>query len=1301
MLRIMQTARHGDTYHVLLDYQGGQQFHAPIPTSFTFTLTPQEQEQLRWYLEDYLEHPTDPAPKIAANVEKKMQEVGEHLFNSLFGTNADARFLWADLRARLSDIRVEIVSGVDATTIPWELMRDPLTGTLLALRAGDFVRSLPNPALHPLIPRTQSGPIRILLVICRPGGRNDVPFRSVASRIVKGLSEEARAHFQLDVLRPPTYDRLAQVLRDAKDAGEPYHVVHFDGHGAFLDVQRLFDEWDKQKKEEQIERYLNELGLGAFDPARFSPQAMYPHQPRERQRGYLLFENPESTHNIRLVDGPDLGTLLREAGVPLLVLNACRSAHAEAPPAPDKLGDGSQAGEAAQTRTLDAHAKVRAYESLSQEVIEAGVAGVVAMRYNVYVVTGAQFVADLYASLVRGNTLGQAVREGRRRLFDNPMRSIAHQPLPLQDWPVPVVYEAAPIALFPRQQDGGALNITIHAADATQARGALDKDLPRPPDVGFYGRDETLLALDRAFDSRRIVLLHAFAGSGKTTTAAEFARWYSLTGGVEGPVLFTLFERPKPLARVLDQVGQIFGPVLERNSIHWLALDDGQRRQVALQLLRLVPMLWIWDNVEPVAGFPEGTPSTLPPPEQQELLDFLRDARDTKARFLLTSRRDERKWLGDLPARLTMPPMPMQERLELAKALAARYGRRIDEVEDWRPLLRYTGGNPLTITVVVGQALRDNLSTRQQIETYVAKLRKGEAAFEDEESEGRVKSLGASLSYGFNHAFNEEELRQLALLHMFQGFVNVDALVLIGAPEVEWSLPSVLGLSREAGVALLDRAAEVGLLTALGGGYYVIHPALPWFFKALFDQYYGDNPTSPIRAYVEAISHLGNYYTEQYERGNREVIGALVAEEENLLHARQLARANGWWGGIIGPMQGLRTLYDYTGRNGVWQRLVEEILPDFVDPATGGPLTGREEQWSLVTQYRVLLARAARQWEEAERLQWARVEWNRARAAPLLTLPPEELDATQKNAIRTLAASVVQLGDIQREQGKAECIRSYEEGYDLAFRINDKPLAAITAFNLAHTYMDVLALRDLDQAERWYSRSLELFDERDRLGRGGCYSQLGLVAYERFRAARDAEQPEEDLLRHLNVALGYYMQALALLPSGAVTDLAVTHNQLGLIYNEVGSDEYFGRALRHWQEAIRYREHMGDKYGAAHTQFNIASALARIGRFEEALLYADAALRNFTGFGPGASAAVENTQGLIAEIEKLMKEIEEGGTTSKRNPLRGKGRNLQRLLKGEDYEQHESNGQQEQRGTPNNGQVQPPPLLPGRAKRGG
>ena len=52
---------------------------------------------------------------------------------------------------------------------------------------------------------------------------------------------------------------------------------------------------------------------------------------------------------------------------------------------------------------------------------------------------------------------------------------------------------------------------------------------------------------------------------------------------------------------------------------------------------------------------------------------------------------------------------------------------------DWRPLLRYTAGNPLTITVLVGQALRDGLTSTAQIQAFVDRLRAGEAELEQEE----------------------------------------------------------------------------------------------------------------------------------------------------------------------------------------------------------------------------------------------------------------------------------------------------------------------------------------------------------------------------------------------------------------------------------------------------------------------------------------------------------------------------------------------------------------------------------------
>ena len=186
--------------------------------------------------------------------------------------------------------------------------------------------------------------------------------------------------------------------------------------------------------------------------------------------------------------------------------------------------------------------------------------------------------------------------------------------------------------------------------------------MPRPPDAGFFGRDETLLALDRAFDTHQVVLLHAFAGAGKSATAAEFARWYQATGGLDlpstpewpGAVLWSSFEHHLTADRVIGTAGDYFAPLLEASGIAWAAVDrPGQRRDIVMQVLTQVPVLWVWDNVEPVTGFPAGTLSDWTPAEQAELADLLRDlAQRTQCKVLLTSRRDEHGWLGDLPARV-------------------------------------------------------------------------------------------------------------------------------------------------------------------------------------------------------------------------------------------------------------------------------------------------------------------------------------------------------------------------------------------------------------------------------------------------------------------------------------------------------------------------------------------------------------------------------------------------------------------------------------------------------------------------
>jgi tetratricopeptide (TPR) repeat protein len=651
-----------------------------------------------------------------------------------------------------------------------------------------------------------------------------------------------------------------------------------------------------------------------------------------------------------------------------------------------------------------------------------------------------------------------------------------------------------------------------------------------------------------------------------------------------------------------------------------------------LDVLRQVPVLWIWDNVEPVAGFPAGTPSDWSAAEQQALRDFLSEARGTKAKFLLTSRRDEQAWLGEMPRRVAVPRMPMQERLQLAGAIAEHRGWRLADLPDLTPLLRFTQGNPLTILVTVGEALRAGIDSNERLEAFVAGLRAGEANFEDEEAEGRTKSLGASLSYGFASTFSDEERRRLALLHLFQGFVDVDVLRWMGDPQVDWALDEVRGLTRDQGIGLLDRAAEIGLLIAHGGGYYGVHPALPWYFRDLFARHFaGDEAQRARLAFVKAMGVLGDYYHRQYNEGNRQVLHALMAEEDNLLAAWRLARQHGWWGGVASAMQGLQMLYGETGRGPAWRRLVEAVTPDFVDLQSDGPLAGREEEWGLITEYRVHLAREERDLDKAARLQRICVDWDRERAREALATAAEQRNDLQRNDVRTLATSVHALGEIQRENNDPASAESYREAFGLSQSIAERAGQSICAFNLGKAYMDTAALRDFDAAERWLKQSLDLGPPGDASGSAGTLAELGRLSLQRHGDALAAKRSENECLRLINEAAQYYQQALHLYPQTAIVERGVCHNSLGVIFAKAGD---LDRALQHYQQNIRYSEQAGDIFGAGQTRYNVALALLQAARFDDARAYARAALANFQSFGDRAAEYTRRAERLLATIDQ-------------------------------------------------------------------
>jgi tetratricopeptide (TPR) repeat protein len=322
-----------------------------------------------------------------------------------------------------------------------------------------------------------------------------------------------------------------------------------------------------------------------------------------------------------------------------------------------------------------------------------------------------------------------------------------------------------------------------------------------------------------------------------------------------------------------------------------------------------------------------------------------------------------------------------------------------------------------------------------------------------------------------------------------------------------------------------------------------------------------------------------------------------MAEEDNVLAAWRLARAQGWSCGVISAMQGLRTLYTDTGRGAAWARLLEAIVPEFIDVASDGPRPGLEEEWSLVTEYRVHLARERRAYGGAERLQRLRVvDWERKRAQPALETAPETPNDAQQNAIRSLAVSVHEFAEIQRKKGDPACVGPYGESFDLAGAIGDTTLQGICAFNIGGAYLgdEVADLKDLDEAERWCQKSLELRPQGDALDRGKSIGELGGVALRRFLDARGAQRPVEEFAHHLAQAAQFYEQALEMTPQTAITDRGIIHNQLGAIYGNAGDAD---RALYHFRQDIRYKEQDGDLFGAGQTRRNVALTLKGGGRW--------------------------------------------------------------------------------------------------------
>ena len=342
-----------------------------------------------------------------------------------------------------------------------------------------------------------------------------------------------------------------------------------------------------------------------------------------------------------------------------------------------------------------------------------------------------------------------------------------------------------------------------------------------------------------------------------------------MTGGVEQPAWVVLHSfEPGVASFGLDGAVTAAGLQLFGADFIGKTRDAAQRQMLLLKVLRERRLLLIWDNFESVRSLPD--PSGATPPldaaEQARIRAFLAElARPGGQSGVIITSRTPEAWLGEV-RRLALGGLTPGEAAEMAEDVLKPYpqGRARRGERAFAELLEWLDGHPLSLRVLLPQLeTTPPASLLAALQGNTAQLPAGFVG------EGRLASLGASLKYSLDHL--GPELRdRLPALALFEGVVDEDVLGLLAGQE---GVPGrFAGVGKEDWAALLGRLAGIGLLTALGGGMYGLHPALPAYLMAEWRRLAGTGfaaeHMAAEQALLQAYAGFGDWL-QPTDRGRR------------------------------------------------------------------------------------------------------------------------------------------------------------------------------------------------------------------------------------------------------------------------------------------------------------------------------------------------------------------------------------------------------------------------------------------------
>ncbi len=1170
---------------IQLSWQRGQFLPRPAPSvTFTHPFDEQALADLRWYLEEYLRFPYGIFPDNAAKIEQKFQDWGEQLFDLVFRSSEQARqFFQAATYDGLNQCELVITSdSPEVLNLPWELLYSPSDRQFLAPSLAGMSRSLSEYAVRAEMGDLPQDKLNILLVIARPYGEKDIALRTIARPLLEAISN-IRQKVNLKVLRPPSFEQFERELNAHRGF---YHIVHFDGHGDF-DANSMGFQHQLGGSPPLAPPYKGGGQEGSSAPplSRMQEENLAPPLLRMEEenlappllrgaggvsgQGVLVFEAADGSPDI--VTAAKIAQNLADCRVPIFVLNACKSA---------------QEGE-------------EKFSSVATRLVSLGAKGVVAMAYSVYAQAAKHFMGRLYGELAAGATLDSAVAAGRKDVLNKPLRPSPKGDKPLQDWLVPVLYQQESYQPFSKVGSAHPTNEIPDIEDFLEPTVSNLVGFPEEGAYGFIGRDYDILRLERAFRQNNIVLLQGMAGVGKTELACGFARWLDQTQGRTGKMFFMSFEHGATLSNVVNQLGRdVWGDKFSQYPAE-------QQQQAVLNYLKTQPSLLIWDNFEPVAGFPAGNEPLLNASERDNLQRFLKDLRGGKSWVLITSRREER-WLDCGYSLVELRGLREQDVEELAAKILQTAGvDRAKLSSEYLDLLKLLGGHPFSLRVVL-----PHLKTQSPVQVIEA-LRLGLDNLENKTEEGRDKSLTASLDYSFSR-LSERARKHLPFLALFSERVGADILHAFSGSPTQMAYQAVFGenLQETDWLKLLNEAAAAGILEHLDETIYKIHPALPWYLRQQLSKKYTAEEVSVLE------KKLLFFYAVLAENCRKELIGnaelagiVLRFEEPNLLQNLRLAEQQQSWKEAEAILQALGDVYKRIGRKtefkALRQRALKEIASDLLDAKEKG-----QDVFGFWIHLRIEDANDA--------LGAADLEGARTIYQEIL----DELTSLNDPLVNDKVAVLYHnLGMVAQQQRRFdEATSFYNKALKIREDVEDLHNAATDYQNLGIVAQQQLRFKD---ATAFYHKALTIYEDAgDFYNAANVYHHFGVVAQEQ---------------RCFDEAAAFYHKALQIYEgAGDFYNAADEYHQLGVVAQE---QRRFDEATSFYNKALKIREDAGDFYKAAGQYHNLGAVAQEQRCFDEATAFYHKALKIYEGARDFYKAASDYHQlGRVAQEQRRFEE---------------------------------------------------------------